>query len=256
MTPAIQANDNPDAGSLREQERQLWLRFTLDRNLPDREALFDLHLPYATALASQLFRGRHDDDVEYRDYVQLACMGLLEAVDRFDATRGVAFRTFATPRIRGSVLDGIVRLSERQEQVELRARIRRERFDSLNEATDKHAKNVFHSLASMTMGLAIGFILDDTGMIDRASHSHQQHYDHAYHSLAWTQTKSRLTDAVSRLPSRERKVVQYHYFHGLTFDRIADVLNLSKGRVSQLHRTALAELRKHVRIADDLYLIT
>lgn len=256
MTAAIQSVDHADRDLPLEQERQLWARFMLDRNPADREALFDLHLPYATALASQLFRGRHYDDVEYLDYVQLACIGLLEAVDRFDATRGIVFRTFATTRIRGSVLNGVVRLSEGQEQAELRAQVRRERFESLNDTVDTRAKDVFHSLASLTMGLAIGFILEDTGMIDRESDMRQHDHDPAYHSLAWNQTKSRLADAVSRLPTRERKVIQYHYFHGLAFDRIGDILGLSKSRISQLHRIALAQLRTHARVTNDLYLIT
>jgi len=238
------------------RERQLWHRFLPDRNLIDREALFDFYLPYATALAGGLYRGRHYDDVEYKDYVQLACVGLLEAIDRFEADRNIEFRTFATPRIKGNVLDGIVRLSDAQEQIALRARIRRERFESLHDAADRRAKDVFHSLASLTMGLAIGFILDDTGMIDHAAQTSRPLHDHAYHALAWTQTKARLANAVAQLPDRERKIVQYHYFHGLTFERIGDILDLSKGRVSQLHRTALAQLRKHAQVSDDPFLIT
>ena len=238
-----------------EHEHRLWHRFLLDRSLIDREALFDLYLPYATALASRLYRGRHYDDVEYRDYVQLACIGLLEAIDRFEVGRNIEFRTFATPRIKGNVLDGIVRLSDGQEQVALRARIRRERLESLHEAADRRAKDVFHSLASLTMGLAIGFILDDTGMIDRAPDV-GHHHNHPYRTLAWSQVKARLAEAVAQLPDRERKVLQYHYFHGLTFERIGDILDLSKGRVSQLHRTALAQLRKHAQVANDLFLIT
>lgn len=251
--------DAPDASKqapdCREQEDQLWRALTLSRHVAARETLFDFYLPYATALAGSLFRNRHHDDVDFKDYLQFACVGLLEAIDRFNPARNVDFRSFATPRIKGSVLDGIVRLSDGQEQIALRARIRRERLASLNEINGRRAHEVFQSLASLTVGLAIGFILDDTGMVDPAAHANPFHQDHAYQSLAWSQTRSRTHAAVAGLPVRERKIVQHHYFHGLTFEQIGDILNLSKGRVSQLHRAALIQLRGQIRTTEDLYLI-
>lgn len=253
------APDSPDGPGQSphcgEQERQLWQTLSLGQHAVARETLFDFYLPYTTALAGSLYRNRHHDDVDFKDYLQFACVGLLEAIDRFDPTRNVDFRSFATPRIKGNVLDGIVRLSDGQEQVALRARIRRERLESLNEIHGKRAHEVFQSLASLTVGLAIGFILDDTGMVDRVVHMNPFQQDHAYQSLAWSQTRSRMHAAVAGLPIRERKIVQHHYFHGLTFEQIGDILNLSKGRVSQLHRAALIQLRGHIRTTEDLYLI-
>lgn len=236
-------------------EQQLWNAFLDDGCTVSRERLFDLHLPYATAMAGQLYRSRSHDDVEFRDYLQFACVGLLEAIDRFDVTRNTGFRTFSTRRIQGSVLDGVVRLSDGQEQVALRAKIRKERLESLNEPGSTRATDTFHALAGLTVGLAIGFILDETGMIDRASDTTRFHHDHAYQTLAWRQTKTRLNCAVAALSERERKIVQHHYFHGLTFDQIGDILDLTKGRVSQMHRAALAKLRSDIGAIGDLYLI-
>ncbi|MGU7783209.1 sigma-70 family RNA polymerase sigma factor [Burkholderia sp. PU8-34] len=236
--------------------QQLWDTFLQDRSPVSRERLFDCYLPYATALAGQLYRNRRYGDVEFKDYVQFACIGLLESIDRFDVARGVEFETFSTRRITGSVLDGVVRLSDGQEQVALRTKIRRERLESLNEATGTQAIDIFHALASLTMGLAIGFILDETGMVDRSSGKTPVHSDHAYQALAWRQTKARLSDAIARLPDRERKIVQHHYFHGLTFDQIGRILDLTKGRVSQMHRAALAKLRGDIGAIGDLYLVT
>lgn len=238
-----------------EREQQLWLALVRDGHASTRETLFEVHLPYATALAGQLYRNRHHDDVEFKDYLQFACVGLLETIDRFDPARNIDFKTFATQRIKGNVLDGIVRLSDGQEQVALRAQIRRERLESLNDVSGKRTNEVFQSLASLTIGLAIGFILDDTGMVDRPAHASPFNQDHAYHSLAWSQTRDRVHSAVANLPERERKIVQHHYFHGLTFSQIGDILDLSKGRVSQLHRAALTALRGHIRTTEDLYLI-
>ena len=82
----------------------------------------------------------------------------------------------------------------------------------------------------------------DTGMVDDGQ-PRLTAYDHAYHTIAWQQTKARLHGAVRQLPGPSQKVIQYHYLHGLAFDQIADILGVSKGRVSQLHRSALLALR-------------
>ncbi|WP_322081155.1 sigma-70 family RNA polymerase sigma factor [Burkholderia sp. BCC1972] len=236
------------------REHDLWVAFERSRAPDAREALFDFYLSYAAALAGKLYRGRHRDDVEYQDYMQFSCVGLLESIDRFDRTRGVAFTTFATQRIKGSVLDGVVRLTDGQEQTALRASIRRERLESLKDASSDEPRDVFRVLASVTVGLAISFMLDDTGMIGADPSAAQPFQDHPYRTLAQQQTRSRLYDAVDLLPAREQKIIRYHYFHRLSFEHIADILNLSKGRISQLHRAALDELRRQIG-TDDFYLL-
>ncbi|WP_322026127.1 sigma-70 family RNA polymerase sigma factor [Burkholderia sp. BCC1977] len=254
----LPASAEPSSATTADEsvEQRLWHAVLHDRCATSRERLFDLHLPYATALAGQLYRSRRHDDVEFRDYLQFACIGLLEAIDRFDVARSTGFRTFATRRIQGNVLDGVVRLSDGQEQVALRAKIRKERLESLNEPGGTRTMDAFQALAGLTMGLAIGFVLDETGMIDRSSSVAPGNHDHAYRTLAWRQTKTRLNDAIADLPDRERKIVQHHYFHGLTFDQIGDILDLTKGRVSQMHRAALAKLRNNVGTIENLYLKT
>lgn len=253
INPAL--SDAPDATLSNEHEQALWLTFESGRHPDAREAIFDFYLSYATALAGKLYRGRHRDDVDYPDYLQLACIGLLESIDRFDRTRGVTFTTFSTPRIKGNVLDGVVRLTDGQEQTALRAHVRRERLESLNAASDDEPRNAFRQLASVTVGLAISFMLEDTGMVSTALGDAPRVYDHPYRTLAQRQTQVHLQTAVAHLPLREQKIIRYHYFHRLNFEHIADILNLSKGRVSQLHRSALNELRRRIGTIDDFYLL-
>ena len=86
-------------------------------------------------------------------------------------------------------------------------------------------------------------MLDDTGMVlDRPDKPAP--YPSAYQSVAWSQTKRRLHEAVQQLPERTQKIIHYHYFLGLAFEPIGHLLGLTKGRISQLHRAALIELRQ------------
>ena len=141
-------------------------------------------------------------------------------------------------------MSGVERLSEGQEQISLSRRLRRDRIASLEAGlgSEDASEDAIQKLGTLAVGLAIGFVLGDTGMVDDGQ-PRLTAYDHAYHTIAWQQTKARLHGAVRQLPGPSQKVIQYHYLHGLAFDQIADILGVSKGRVSQLHRSALLALR-------------
>ncbi|WP_232515257.1 sigma-70 family RNA polymerase sigma factor [Burkholderia ambifaria] len=243
-------------------ESELWRRWAAERNACNREAVFAHYLPYARAIAARLYAGRHRDDVEFRDFVQLASIGLLESIDRFDPARGVAFETFCTTRVRGAILTGVEKLTDGQKQISFSRRVRRERVASLQADIDRPARqgrDALQAIGTLAAGLAIGFMLDGTGLVaqttDGMPPGDPALPGAAYQGIAWRQTKTRLADAVRHLPERTRKIIQYHYFHGLAFEQIADILGVSKGRISQLHRAALAELRERLGAVEHMHLI-
>ncbi|MBN3817446.1 sigma-70 family RNA polymerase sigma factor [Paraburkholderia sp. Se-20369] len=243
-------------------ETELRRRWAVERNARTREAVFAHYLPYARAIAARLYAGRHRDDVEFRDFVQLACIGLLESIDRFDPARGVTFETFCTTRVRGAILTGVEKLTDGQEQISFSRRVRRERVASLQVNGDRAARqgrDALQALGTLAAGLAIGFMLDGTGLVAQATDSLSPGDPTlpgaAYHGIAWRQTKTRLANAVRHLPERTRKIIQYHYFHGLGFEQIADILGVSKGRISQLHRAALVELREQLGEVEHMHVI-
>ncbi|WP_429409508.1 sigma-70 family RNA polymerase sigma factor [Paraburkholderia sp. GAS82] len=243
-------SEDSNRTGLQAVEHVLWTRFGVESTASAREAVFVHYLPYGRAIAAQLYAGRHRDDVEFKDFLQLACIGLLESIDRFEPERGIPFQTFCTPRLKGAVLSGITRLTDGQEQVSLQRRVRRERLTSLD---DDQSCDTFQTLATIAVGLAIGFLLDDTGLFEETT-AKPTPYGNAYQTIALRQTKERLHGAVEQLPERNQRIIRYHYFHGLGFEQIGNILGITKGRVSQLHRAALLELR--TRIGDTQHLFT
>jgi RNA polymerase sigma factor for flagellar operon FliA len=228
-----------------DEESQLWSIFVESRNTEAREQLFGMHLGYAKAIAARLYRGRTRDDVEFADYYQLACVGLLESIERYQPTGLATFRTYCTRRIEGNVLDGAERLTEAQQQLALKRRIRKERLASVQSSAQPSVlKETLARLTEVAVGLAIGFMLEETGMF-LAPDDVQAWHSSPYDTAAWTQAKARLLEFVAILPDRERKVIEYHYLQGIQFDQIAQLLSLTKGRVSQIHKEALARLRQN-----------
>ena len=84
------------------EDTELWRQVRVEKSDGARHLLFEKHLPLAQHLARRHFRDRSRGDIEYRDLVQFGCAGLLEAIDRFDPERGIAFSAYARKRIAGS----------------------------------------------------------------------------------------------------------------------------------------------------------
>lgn len=224
-----------------EDEIELWRSAAPQASLEGREMLFDHYWPFARSIAAKHHRGA--GDVELQDLNQLAVAGLLEAIDRFDPTRGAPFRSFARRRITGAILDGIAKMSERREQVSFRNRIRAERLRSLSAPSSPPVDAVaaMDALADLALGLALGFLMDEAGLVSQPEA--QDRRPNAYESLAWRELMMLLATAMESLPDREKLIVQRHYLDGISFDALATLLGLSKGRVSQLHRSAIERLK-------------
>lgn len=220
-------------------EAAIWRRFRFEDELGCRESLFDRYLLLARSIASRLFRRRRTARLDEGDFHQFACEGLLHAIDRFDPLRGVPFSAYARRRIIGNVADGVGSMTEVDAQLSSRHRTEQERLRSLTTAEDPLAK-----LTDLAVGLAIGLMLDGTGLFDAggAADGRPDPYD----TLAWREMQAILAAEVGRLPEQEALVIRQHYANGVAFAQIAQLMELSRGRVSQLHRAALERLRRRL----------
>ncbi|MDH2239981.1 sigma-70 family RNA polymerase sigma factor [Pigmentiphaga sp. GD03639] len=224
-------------------EAELWQAFHLTRSSEAREAVFLHYLAHAKTITARVYARRQYDDIDFQDLYQLGCIGLLEAIDVFDPHREASFRTFSFARIEGNILNGISRLTDGQEQVFLRSRIKKDRLASLKDpAAGSTKKDAFSQLCDVATGMAIGFMLEDTRMWVSSDSAHGDM--NAYRTAAWKQSQDKLRAQVDRLPANEKRVILYHYYYGLAFESIAAAMGLSKGRISQLHRSALNGLKK------------
>jgi RNA polymerase sigma factor FliA len=224
------------------EERALWAEFVCSRDAQLRTRLIERHLPLARILAAKLFSGRRVQETEFDDYLHYAALGLIEAVDKFDPSHNVLFRTFAAHRIQGSVLNNVERLSERDEQLALRSRLRKQRLESLREGAKpgENASELFEHMAEVAVGLALGYMLEGSGMYVSPDDSHAED---VYSGQEMKQLRATVNAIIELLPERERSVIRYHYYHGLGVTEIGDILGVTKGRISQIHRQALRNLR-------------
>lgn len=201
------------------------------------DTLVARYLPWAERLADQIHRRVFTLRIPREDLRQSASVGLLEAIARFDPTRGIPFPGYAVARIRGAVFNEIRHFNKGPERPagELR---QHERLQSLRQRPAEAEPGLLDQVIDDIVGLGLAFLLDAEAAQSAGDLCPTQ--DYAERSL----TNRRLKSAMLRLPERSRLLIQAHYFEHLPFKALATRLGVSKGRVSQLHHAALSELRR------------
>ncbi len=217
----------------------------------DRQASEDL-ITENSALVWSVARRFVGRGAELEDLYQLGCLGFLKAVEGFDLEYGTQFSTYAVPKISGEIRrflrdDGAVKVSRTiKEQAaviktarsELTAALGRE--PTVTEISDRTGFSTEEIALAETATAA-------TQSIDRETGEEGFSLEDV---LTDTESEERMVErislkqAISRLPEREKTVVQLRYFHGLTQDRVSKVLGVSQVQVSRIEKKALAALRE------------
>lgn len=217
-------------------ETDLWQRYKADNDLAARDRLVRRYQPWASAIARNVHRRLRSWPVDGDDFAQNAAVGLIEAIARYDPSRGIPFQAYAAPRVRGAVFNGLRAILA--DRPATRAR-HAERLRSLQEGA---ADDVLQRIVDTVTGLGLGFLLD------HAASEPADRMDGLYHAHS-AQVRARLLGALDQLPPRLQAIVRGHYFEHTPFVELAEREEVSKGRISQLHRDALLRLRK--LMADD-----
>jgi RNA polymerase sigma factor for flagellar operon FliA len=213
-------------------ETELWRRYRRSSDIAARDHLFHLYMPWAAAVGRNVYRRISVYSLDCADFVQNAELGMLDAMTRFDPERGIDFRAFARPRVRGAVFNGLRALLSERGAPNEESRFG-ERLSHFH-----HDDDAFDGVVNAIIGLGIGYLLD---------HAAGERGDDAYAYVKRSQIDTRLSAAVNRLPERLRRIVVAHYFEHVPFTAIAEDMQLTKGRVSQLHHEALTRLRHALR---------
>lgn len=209
-----------------------------------RERLIVAYTPFVRMVAAKLYSSRSDPGFEFDDYFQFGLVGLIESLDRYQDGGDAKFKTFAHYRIRGAILDGVAGLSDRQRQITHYSKLRKDRLESLSSKTSTDEESLDEALKRMgelVVDVAIGVLIDGSAFCSDDTIAIE---DTRYRDFELRHTKDRVVRLINQLPDDQAKVLRMHYFQEWPFDEIALHMGLSKGRVSQLHKQAIFEVRK------------
>jgi len=246
MPKSVETQEECSGGS---QLSTLWKRFFHSRDPELRTELIGHYMQFARVMAASLYKLRVNNAVAFDDYLQYARTGLLESVDRFDPNREVKFEAFAAIRIRGAILNGLATETEQAAQNKAQsANHLSERLDSIRNAEIKSGSaRSLEGWVNTMVSVALGVLLTDI----EQNHSDGQSGPNPYASVELLYVRKKLLSSLTKLSPREAAVIRMHYFEQEEFQLIAEQLNVSKGRVSQLHGQALEKLKRVLRTPDE-----
>jgi RNA polymerase sigma factor for flagellar operon FliA len=227
-----------------------------------RDALLQDNLSLVHYVAKQLSRSL-SADADPDEMVNIGTLGLMSALETFDSNRGLAFSTYAVPRIRGAILDELRRQDHVPRSIRRKTRdiahareaLMRELGRSPRDAElaahlGVDVETLWRWQADMERTVQVSLSStegdrDDSGPspIDFLRASGES----ADERLQQEEQVAALRDAILLLKDQQRTVLSLYYFEELNAREIAEVLNISESRVSQIRSKALSQLRGIMR---------
>ncbi|HXC25040.1 MAG TPA: FliA/WhiG family RNA polymerase sigma factor [Gemmatimonadaceae bacterium] len=259
--------DTLENETMNTTDMNLWTELSKGSQVA-RSKLLEDNLGLVHHIARQLSRtltAKADLD----DLLSAGTIGLMNALDGFDASRGLAFSTFAAPRIRGAILDGLRKQDHVPRSVRRKARELAQAREALQRATGRAPSDT-----EMAAQLGIDqntywkWEADVEGAVQISLDSHPSDTagwgnDHASTTpielfadetygdieeiVNHEQEVTHLRDAIMGLKEQERVVLSLYYFEELKLHEIAEVLSLTESRVSQIRSRALSKLRTELQ---------
>jgi RNA polymerase sigma-B factor len=236
-------------------DRLLFDRFVDDRDPTSRDAVVERFLPLARQLAARYQRPEEPFD----DVFQVACFGLVKAVDRFDVDRGVAFSSYAVPTITGEIKRHFrdrawsVRVPRDLQDLALRVeRVigdltrelgRQPSVDDVAAIMDIEADDVLEAMQASSAYRATSLDMPRAGGEDEPGQTLGDTVGVAEEGYGRAEQRAMLAGLMSSLTVRERQVVTLRFEHDLTQAAIGEHIGVSQMQVSRVLRQAIAKLR-------------
>ncbi len=241
---------------------KLWKAYKIDGDSHAREQIIQECLPLVKAHANRLnMYVSSSHDVE--DLISAGIIGLIDAIEKFDPSKGAALKTYASYRIRGAILDEIRSLDWVPRSVREKAQKLERAYAALEQQTmtppteEDVAEYLDVSVAVLQQMLAD---ISSTAMLmleDLCTSKEDEETIRYYiadpnntsplDKITYEETRDMLAKAIDSLPEQERLTLSLYYFDELTMKEVGTILNVSESRVCQVHSSAILRLRNRLR---------
>jgi RNA polymerase sigma factor for flagellar operon FliA len=226
-----------------------------------REKLILEHLPQVKLIARRIHE-RLPVSVSLDDLISAGVVGLIAAIDRYDASHDVKLKTYAEYKIRGAILDSLRGLDWAPRQQRKRAKLIEAAIAALEQThhrmptEEEIAAQLSLSVAeyqdwlSEVRGLTLGS-LENAGTeedgCDLLRYLADSDEDWPSHIVERAELERLLAEAIDRMPQLERTVLSLYYYEEMTLREIAKIVDLHESRISQLKSQAILRLRSYMQ---------
>lgn len=231
------------------------------QRIADRNQVVLEHMPQIRFIAQRMAM-RLPPEVQIEDLVSSGVIGLLDAYEKFDPGKGVSFKTYASVRIRGAILDNLRGLDWAPRDLRSRSREVEQTYAKLEQRLGRAANDEemaaemgmslyeFQTLLDQLNGLTIGhFRSGDSEEEGIEADSLPIHYspispaESPFEAVSRREVRQVLARVIDQLPEREQLILSLYYKEELTMKEIGQILGVNESRVSQLHTRSMLRLR-------------
>ena len=236
----------------------LWEKYSKSKDIKIRDELIMHYLYLVKFVAGRLFSS-YGSNVEFDDLVSYGVFGLIDAIEKYDLSRGVKFDTYAQLRIRGAVIDHL-------REIDWLPRSVRQKAKDLEKAYTEVESQLGRSATDEEVAEKLGVSLDDfhkrisnvsTYSIVSLDDLLEQRSDVVTddgkigdspdYAIEETEMKNIIVEAIDALPDKEKRIISLYYYDELTYKEIGKLLSISESRVSQLHTKAIIRLKTRIK---------
>jgi RNA polymerase sigma factor for flagellar operon FliA len=239
--------------------RDLWDRVATNTDWDARQKLVEIYARVVKYVAGRMAIGL-PHYVDQNDLVSAGLLGLIQAIDNFDADRGIKFETYAIPRIRGAILDELRSQDWFPRSLRRKARQLEEAYTTLEArfgrtATDEELADELglsrNELSTMIDEVAVSTIIsldaDSSGDGDDTASLGEYLPDPKAVDIEDVVSSQEMVQLIAsgleELPEKEQLVLILYYYEDLTLKEIGVILDVTESRVCQIHTKAVMRLK-------------
>lgn len=228
----------------------------------EKEEIVKKYVPLVKYIASRIIIGK-TKYIEYEDMVGYGMVGLMDAINKFDETKGMKFSTYASIRIKGSIIDQLRKNSPISKNA-------MDKLNKYNEVVERLQKSYLREPSKKEVSEELGISIEELNVIENYinyisvvsledlifSKEDEIPLKNAIRDASSPdpieifEKKERISyleKAINMLKKRDKIVLSLYYYEKLTLKQIGDVLGVSESRVCQLHGRAILNLRKNLK---------
>jgi RNA polymerase sigma factor for flagellar operon FliA len=262
-TPAPRATDDRSlaADQTTDSVAQAWDEFKMNASAPARDSLILNYSPLVKYVAGRVAVGL-PANIDQADLVSYGIFGLIDAIEKYEPSRGIKFETYAISRIRGAIIDELRAIDWVPRSVRSKARAVEKAYSILENKLKRPPSdgeiaeemdisvdelNTIYTQLSTVSLIALDELMsvdgergDKLSLVDTLEDTKTVGPMEAFES---EEMKDILADAINRLPEREKIVITLYYYEGLTLAQIGEVLGVTESRICQMHTKAVLALK-------------
>jgi RNA polymerase sigma factor for flagellar operon FliA len=241
-----------------------WKHYQRHRDVDSRDAIVHKYLSLVSLVARKI-SSTLPSYVERGDLESVGFLGLLDAIDKFDPSRNIAFETYAKLRITGAIMDELRSMDWIPRSVRQKTKQIEKAYQDIAQRLGRPAQdrevakelNISISQLNQLMSEISGTTLfsleqiyyNDEGerslnLMDRVDDANSAD---PLDTMEKSELKQTFVEAINQLPEKEKLVIALYYYECLTLKEIGMILGLTESRISQIHTKAILKLRSRLR---------